>query len=133
MDNLNNIRRETSRHFRNKKKEDRIEDRISINNIKKTLIDKEVAISSVIIQGDSSEEVKEISEKWIQSGSTNNLEHQAVKAVRSSKRLKKTTLSLKMPHILCFSEHHLKQLELEQINLEDYKLSAAYCRKSLLK
>jgi hypothetical protein len=37
------------------------------------------------------------------------------------------------PHILCFSEHHLKQIELEQINREGYKLGAAYCRKSLLK
>jgi hypothetical protein len=37
------------------------------------------------------------------------------------------------PYILCFSEHHLKQIELEQIHLEGYKLGAAYCRKSLLK
>jgi hypothetical protein len=36
------------------------------------------------------------------------------------------------PHILFFSEHHLKQIELEQINL-GYKLGAAYCRKSVLK
>jgi hypothetical protein len=36
----------------------------------------------------------------------------------------------KFPHILCFPEHHLKQIELEQINLE---LHAAYRRKSLLK
>jgi hypothetical protein len=39
----------------------------------------------------------------------------------------------KFPHILCFSEHHLKHIELDQINLEGYKLGAAYCRKSLLK
>jgi hypothetical protein len=39
----------------------------------------------------------------------------------------------KFPHILCFSEHHLKQIELEQINLDGYELSAAYCRKYLLK
>jgi hypothetical protein len=38
----------------------------------------------------------------------------------------------KFPHILCFSEHHLKQIELEQINLEGYKLGAAYCRKFLI-
>jgi hypothetical protein len=30
-------------------------------------------------------------------------------------------------------EHHLKQIELEQINVEGYKLGAAYCRKPLLK
>jgi hypothetical protein len=34
---------------------------------------------------------------------------------------------------LCLSAHHLKQIELEHINLEGYKLGAAYCRKSLLK
>jgi hypothetical protein len=39
----------------------------------------------------------------------------------------------KFPHILCFPEHHLKHIELEQINLEDYKLGAAYCRKYVLK
>jgi hypothetical protein len=39
----------------------------------------------------------------------------------------------KFPYILCFSEHHLKQIELEQINLEGYILGAAYCKKSLLK
>jgi hypothetical protein len=37
------------------------------------------------------------------------------------------------PHILYFSEHRHKQIELEHINLEGYKLDAAYCRKSLLK
>jgi hypothetical protein len=53
--------------------------------------------------------------------------------------LKKTTDELmnslcpKFPHTLCFSEHHLKQIELEQINPEGYKLGASYCRKSLLK
>jgi exonuclease III len=39
----------------------------------------------------------------------------------------------KLPLILCFSEHRLKQLELDHINLDGYKLGAAYCRKSLLK
>jgi hypothetical protein len=39
----------------------------------------------------------------------------------------------KFPHILRFPEHHLKQIELKQVNLEGYKIGAAYCRKSLLK
>jgi exonuclease III len=43
------------------------------------------------------------------------------------------SLCPKFPHTLCFSEHHLKQIELEQINLVGYKLDASYCRKSLLK
>jgi hypothetical protein len=33
------------------------------------------------------------------------------------------------PHILYFSEHHLKRFELGKINLAGYKLFATYCRK----
>jgi hypothetical protein len=33
------------------------------------------------------------------------------------------------PHILFFSEHHLKKLELDQINVDGYRLGAAYCRQ----
>jgi hypothetical protein len=29
----------------------------------------------------------------------------------------------KFPHVICFSERHLKQIELEEINLEGYKCS----------
>jgi hypothetical protein len=36
-------------------------------------------------------------------------------------------------HTLCFSEHHLKQFELRQINLDDYKLGATYRRKLIEK
>jgi hypothetical protein len=27
-----------------------------------------------------------------------------------------------LPHILCFSEHHLKHFELDRVNIKDYKL-----------
>jgi hypothetical protein len=40
------------------------------------------------------------------------------------------SLCPKFPHTVCFLEHRLKQIELEQINLEG---GAPYCRKSLLK
>jgi hypothetical protein len=33
------------------------------------------------------------------------------------------------PHILCFSEHHLKQFELDQINVDGYTFGAKYCRQ----
>jgi len=33
------------------------------------------------------------------------------------------------PHILCFSEHHLKNSELNQINVDGYNLGAKYCRQ----
>ena len=32
-------------------------------------------------------------------------------------------------HILCFSEHHLKEFELDQINVDGYRPGARYCRQ----
>jgi len=37
------------------------------------------------------------------------------------------------PHILCLTEHHLREPELQLIHLEDYSLGANYCRKIFLK
>ena len=38
-------------------------------------------------------------------------------------------MSPDFPHISCFSEHHLKKPELDQINVDGYRLVAAYCRQ----
>ena len=43
------------------------------------------------------------------------------------------SMSPNLPHILCFSEHHLKQFELEQFSIDKYRLGAVYCRKFLEK
>jgi len=40
-----------------------------------------------------------------------------------------SSMSPHSPHILCFSEHHLKKFELDQINIDGYRLGAAYCRQ----
>ena len=37
------------------------------------------------------------------------------------------------PHILCVTEHHLRESELQLIHLESYSLGASYCRKTFLK
>ena len=34
-----------------------------------------------------------------------------------------------LPHIICLSEHHLRDSELQLIHLNDYSLGAKYCRK----
>ena len=36
-----------------------------------------------------------------------------------------------LPQILCFSEHHLKHTELDQINIEGFNLCTAYCRQAI--
>jgi hypothetical protein len=33
------------------------------------------------------------------------------------------------PHILCFSEHHLNKFEFDEINIDGYRLGAAYYRQ----
>ena len=40
-----------------------------------------------------------------------------------------SSMSPNSPHILCFSEHHLKKFELDQINVDGHRLGAAYCRQ----
>jgi exonuclease III len=40
-------------------------------------------------------------------------------------------MSPNFPRILCFSEHHLKKPKLDQINIDGYRLGAAYCRKAV--
>jgi hypothetical protein len=40
-------------------------------------------------------------------------------------------MSPNFPHILCLSEHHLKHTELDQINIEGFKLCTAYCRQTM--
>jgi hypothetical protein len=30
---------------------------------------------------------------------------------------------------MCLTEHHLKQPELDQINMDGYRLATSYCRK----
>jgi exonuclease III len=35
----------------------------------------------------------------------------------------------KLPHILCFTEHHLRSLETKSVTLDNYTIAANYCRK----
>jgi exonuclease III len=42
-------------------------------------------------------------------------------------------LSPALPHVLCFSEHHLNQYEIEHLCINNYTLGANYCRQSLKK
>jgi hypothetical protein len=37
--------------------------------------------------------------------------------------------SIPFPHILCFTEHHLKDNEICSISINSYKLASYYCRK----
>jgi hypothetical protein len=36
------------------------------------------------------------------------------------------------PQILCFTEHHLKYSQIENLTVTNYNLGTSYCRKSLI-
>jgi hypothetical protein len=44
-----------------------------------------------------------------------------------------SSMSPYSPHILCFSGHNPKKFELDQINVDGYRLGAAHCRQVLKK
>jgi len=37
------------------------------------------------------------------------------------------------PHIMCITEHHLKQQQIKYITMENYNLGASYCRNQFEK
>jgi hypothetical protein len=39
------------------------------------------------------------------------------------------TIVANPPHVLCFTEHHLKTYQLDNILFQNYKLVAKFCRK----
>ena len=41
------------------------------------------------------------------------------------------SMYLNLPHVLCFSEHRLNHTELNQINIEGFKLCTTYCRQTI--
>ena len=54
--------------------------------------------------------------------------HQNVRGLRGIVNESLSQLYLTFSHILCLSEHHMNNLELEQTFLDSYKLGASYCR-----
>jgi len=55
--------------------------------------------------------------------------HQNICGLRGKMDELISSMSPHSPHILCFSQHHLKKFELDQINVDGYRLGAAYCRQ----
>jgi hypothetical protein len=59
--------------------------------------------------------------------------HQNIQGLRCKTDELLNFLEPNLPHVLCISEHHLNQLELGLIQLDNYTLGASYCRNSLKK
>jgi hypothetical protein len=60
---------------------------------------------------------------------TLKLFHQNIRGLRNKLDELYCHLSYGLPHIICMSECHLKDFELQLTHLSDYTLAAKYCRK----
>jgi 5-formaminoimidazole-4-carboxamide-1-beta-D-ribofuranosyl 5'-monophosphate synthetase len=59
--------------------------------------------------------------------------HQNIPGLKHKTNELHSSLHLDLPHIICVTENHLNQLELDNISIENYILGASYCRKHFLK
>jgi hypothetical protein len=58
--------------------------------------------------------------------------HQNIRGLRNKANELYCHLQHDLPHILCLSQHHLSEPELQMIHLPNYSLGANYCRKTFL-
>ena len=57
--------------------------------------------------------------------------HQNIRGLKSKINEFMLSLPAAAPHLICFTEHHLKDYELNNTHIPKYKLGANYCRKNL--
>ena len=57
--------------------------------------------------------------------------HQNIQGLKSKTNELMLSLLPEVPHLICLSEHHLKQEEIDNTHISLYKLGANYCRTSL--
>jgi hypothetical protein len=71
---------------------------------------------------------------WSVTVSTNNLFkvcHQNIRGLLGKTEELLSSLLFDPPHIMCLTEHHLKDFEVNSILIGNYELGAKYCRKLL--
>jgi exonuclease III len=55
--------------------------------------------------------------------------HQNIRGLRNKTDPIFCHISQNPPHVLCFTEHHLKSIEIISTHIDKYSLGASYCRK----
>jgi len=58
------------------------------------------------------------------------LHHQNIRGLHNKIEELTTQWTKHFPHLLCFTKHHLKETEINNIHIENYTLGASYCRHS---
>ena len=57
--------------------------------------------------------------------------HQNIQGLKGKTNEIMLSLLTESPHLICLTEHHLKNCEIDAIPISNYKLGAKYCRKIL--
>jgi hypothetical protein len=55
--------------------------------------------------------------------------HHNIRGINNKTDETVTTIVTNPPHVLCFTEHHLKTYQLDSILFQNYKLGAKFCKK----
>ena len=93
----------------------------SLPTTKTVKIKKEICCSNEKVIKDSSQ---------IPQNKSLNIFHQKVRGLGNKTNELYCHLHCDLPHILCLSEHHLSESELQLTHLTNYSLGASYCRKN---
>jgi len=92
--------------------------------------------SAVILQTDTPHRYKKHSlniPNTLNTNQTIKIFHQNIRSLRNKTNELSCHIQDDPPHIICISEHHLKEFELQLTHLANYSLGASYCRKNFLK
>ena len=57
--------------------------------------------------------------------------HQNIRGLRGKSNEFIGSVLLKLPYVICLTEHHLKELEIENLSIDHYTLGAKFCRQTL--
>ena len=60
---------------------------------------------------------------------SNNVFHQNIRGLKSKADELSTSLLPNYPHIICLTEHHLKDYEINMIPKDHFKLGSKFCRR----
>jgi regulator of RNase E activity RraB len=67
----------------------------------------------------------------VSADNTSKIYHQNIRGIRNKTAEIINSLLPELPQILCITEHHLKEFELERTPLEHYNLGAKFSRENL--
>jgi hypothetical protein len=92
-----------------------------------------VSVSPATLNTNQSSNHKNSHKSHSQIKSNLTIFHQNIRGLRTKTNEILCHFSSELPHILCFTEHHLTVPEIQAACIDNYTLSTYYCRKQTLK